>query len=186
MVAAGDSLTARAARIETLLAEGRSDEAIAAARGFMNSVTAQTGFGVTNAQLITGPATGFGVYEPRRSNLYMPGESVYAYVEVYGFSLSAQPEGINRLQFDVAFTLDSLDGQQMTEAMIPMGGIQLDSYSRPIDGFFHLTYRVSGARGAFNLRTTVTDRESGETAQFVLPVEFGSYEERRRRAGKTP
>ena len=171
------TLTEIADDIETLIEQGRNEDAMRAARGFLRSVTDLTGFGVTNARLISSPATGFGVYEPRDSNVYMPGEPVYAYVEVYGFSLSRQPTGSNRLLFDVSFTLDSLDGQQMTDAMIAMGDIQLESYSEPIDGFFHLTYRVTGALGAYSLRTSVTDRASGQTAQFTIPVEFAGYDE---------
>jgi hypothetical protein len=62
----------------------------------------------------------------------------------------------------------------MTDAMIPMGEVQLDSYSQPVDGFFHLTYRVTGAEGPFTLRTRVVDRASGQTAEFSLPVVFGA------------
>ncbi|MCB1407027.1 MAG: hypothetical protein KDK01_12420 [Rhodobacteraceae bacterium] len=172
--ARADTLSEAAHAIETLIAQGQSEDAVAAARQFLRRVTDQTGFGVTNARLIESPATGYGIYVPRESNTYLPGDPVYAYVEVYGFSLSSQRNGANRLMFDVAFTLDTPDGQQMTDAMIPMGEILLESFSEPVDGYFHLTYRVTGAEGAFNLRTRVTDRESGQSAEFVLPVVFAA------------
>ena len=167
-----DVLSDATAEIELLIAEGRQEDAMSAARQFVRLVSDMTGFGVTNAQLIEGAATGFGVFEPRDSNVYMPGEAVNAYVEVFGFSLTSSDAGTNRLLFDVAFTLDSPGGEQMTDALIPMGEIQLESYSEPLDGYFHLTYRVSGADGAYNLRTQVTDRESGQVTEFVLPVVF--------------
>ena len=47
------------------------------------------------------------------------------------------------------------------------------TFSDPIDGYFHLTYRVNGASGPFLLRTLVTDNASGQTAEFTLPVVFG-------------
>lgn len=170
--ALGDTLGEAAVGIEALIEQGRNDEAVRAARRFMQSVTDRTGFGVTNARLIERPATGFGIYEPRGSNVYRPGDPVYAYVEVYGFSLSPQSDGANRLMFDVAFTLDTPDGQQMTESLISMGEIRLDSFSEPLDGYFHLTFRVTGVDGAFTLRTRVTDRESGQSDEFLLPVIF--------------
>lgn len=177
--ARADTLSDAAVDIQHLIDQGQAEDAVAAARAFMRRVTDMTGFGVTNPQLINGPATGFGVYDLRDDNVYLPGESVYAYIEVYGFSLTPQANGTNRLQFDVAFTLDSLDGEQMTDALIPMGDIQLESYNVPVDGYFHLTYRVTGAEGAFNLRTIVTDRASGQSTQFTLPVVFAGPDGRR-------
>lgn len=166
------ALPEAAARIEAMLSRGQHDEALVAARDFLRQVTARTGFGVTNARLTAAPAEGFGMYTPRRDGVYRPGEPVYAYVEVYGFSMTPQPDGSNRLLFDVSFTLDSLDGRQMTDGLIPMGEVRLDSFSQPVDGFFHLTYRVTGAEGPFLLRTEVIDRASGQRAEFRLPVEF--------------
>lgn len=166
------ALTEQAAQIEALIEQGRAQDAVVAARGLLRSVTTMTGFGVTNARLVDGPASGFGMFEPRQGNRYAPGDPVYAYVEIYGFSLTEQASGANQLLFDVDFTLDSLDGRQMTDSMIDMGEVRIESYSAPIDGFFHLTYRVTGAEGAFNLRTHVTDRASGQSGEFVLPVVF--------------
>ncbi len=166
------SLLDEAAAVEALLSGGQTIEALAAARRFMHAVTDRTGFGVTNARLTVAPAEGFGMFDPRADNVYRIGEPVFAYVEVYGFSMSSLATGANRLLFDVSFTLDNLDGQQVTDAMIPMGEVRLDSYSQPIDGYFHLTYRVTGAEGPYTLRTLVVDRASGQSAEFSLPVVF--------------
>lgn len=161
-----------ARNVQALIDTGRGPEAVAAARLFLRSVTDQVGFGVTNAQLTVAPAEGFGMFEPRPSNRFRLGEPIYAYVEVYGFTMSTLTNGANRLLFDVSFTLDSPEGEQMTDTLIPMGEVQLDSFSQPVDGFFHLTYRVTGAEGPFTLRTQVTDRATGQRAEFSLPVEF--------------
>ncbi|GAB1381182.1 hypothetical protein [Pararhodobacter aggregans] len=172
--APAQDLTEAATAIEQLLATGRGPEAVAAGRMFLRHVTGEAGFGVTNARLTLLPAEGYGMFEPRPTNVYALGEPVYAYVEVYGFSMTPLANGANRLLFDVSFTLDSPEGRQMTDAMIPMGEVQLDSFSQPVDGFFHLTYRVTGAEGPFTLRTHVVDRASGQTAEFSLPVVFGA------------
>ena len=172
--AQAQGLTDGAAAIQRLLADGRGPEAVAAARGLLRHVALEAGFGVTNARLTIGEAQGFGMFEPRPGNRYVTGEPIYAYVEVYGFSMMPLANGANRLVFDVSFTLDDLDGHQMTDAMIPMGAVQLDSFSQPLDGFIHLTYQVTGAEGPFTLRTRVVDRASGQVAEFTLPVEFGA------------
>jgi hypothetical protein len=172
-----DTLTEAAERIQSLLDQGEGEQAMRAARAFLREVTDETGFGVTNARLTAGPATGFGVFTPRPDNVYAPGEPVFAYVEVYGFTLTPESGDVSQMMFDVSFTLDSPDGAQMTEDMVPMGEIMLQSYSQPIDGYFHLTYRISGAEGVFNLRTHVIDRATGDSADFVLPVEFATPED---------
>ncbi len=166
------ALAEMGAQIDALLARGQSDEARLAARRFLRQVTDSIGFGVTNAQLTAAPAEGFGMFARRADNRYLTDEPVYAYVEVYGFSMSPLADGGNRLLFDVAFTLETPDGRQVTDGMIPMGEVMLDSFSDPIDGFFHLTYRVTGASGVYSLRTEVIDRASGQRAEFRLPVEF--------------
>lgn len=167
-----DSLSVAAAQIEALLADGQGDAAIDAARRLMRSVTQRVGFGVTNARLTTAPAEGFGMFESRVSNIYNLDEPIHAYVEVFGFSMTPQPDGSNRLLFDVTFTLDDAEGRQMTDALIPMGEVLLDSFSQPLDGYFHLTYRVTGATGRVMLRTQVTDRATGTMTEFTLPVVF--------------
>lgn len=166
------TLTDMATQIETLLARGQSGAAVEAGRAFLRSVTQRAGFGVANARLTEAPAEGFGMFDARPGSLYRIGDPVFAYVEVNGFSLTPQPDGRNQLLFDVSFTLDSLDGRQMTDAMIPMGEVRIDTHGLPLDAFFHLTYRVTGAEGPFRLRTEVVDRASGQVAEFVLPVEF--------------
>ena len=176
-------LGASAAAIDRLLSEGRGLEAAQAARHFLHAVTARAGFGVTNARLTVTPAEGFGMFQPRPDNVYAIDEPVHAYVEVYGFTITPVDPGVNRLLFDVAFTLDDAEGRQMTEQMIPMGEVRLDSFSQPIDGFFHLTYRVTGATGAFTLRTEVIDRASGQRAEFRLPVVFADPPATRGSAG---
>jgi hypothetical protein len=170
----GRSLVDQAAQIEALLARGQTDAAIEAGRRFLRSVTERTGFVVGNPRLTVTPAEGFGMFETRPDAVYQIGEPVFAYVEVNGFSLTPQPDGRNQLLFDVAFTLDSPDGRQMTDAMIPMGEVRIATQGQPLDAFFHLTYRVTGAEGPFLLRTEVVDRATGQRAQFVLPVEFRS------------
>lgn len=167
-----DTLTEAAALIEAMLARGESVEAVAAARDLYRRITTAAGFGTTNARLTEAPATGFGVFEPRATNVYTLGEPVYAYVELYGFSLQDAGGGENRMVFDVSFTLNDLDGRQMTESMISMGAIELESFSQPVDGYFHLTYRVTGATGRYILRTEVVDRASNQRTEFTLPVEF--------------
>ena len=169
---AAPSLSERAAQIDTLLSRGQTEAAIDAGRQFLRAVTERAGFAATNARLTVAPAEGFGVFEPRADGVYRIGDPVFAYVEVNGFSLTPQADGRNQLLFDVAFTLDSPDGRQMTDDLIPMGEVRIDTHGQPLDAFFHLTYRVTGAEGPFRLRTLVVDRATGRQAQFVLPVEF--------------
>lgn len=189
------SLRAQADRIEALLDAGDAAAARQAARDFLHDVTRRGGFGVSNTRLTIAPASGFGVYEPRESQSYLPDEPVFAYVEVFGYSLTpdAAPHAtglatradavggfqmagtgpsLNRMVFDVAFTLLDSDGTQVTPELVPMGEVELATLAEPVDGYFSLTYRINGVEGDYTILTEVTDRASGSVATFTLPVTF--------------
>jgi len=50
--------------------------------------------------------------------------------------------------------------------------VVLNTYSNPLDGYLNLTYRITGAQGPATLRTQITDRASGQMAEFMVPVVF--------------
>lgn len=189
------SLRAQAERIEALLEAGDATAARQAARDFLHDVTRRGGFGVSNTRLTISPASGFGVYEPRESQSYLPDEPVFAYVEVFGYSLTpdaapnapglatraevvgafqmaGQEPSLNRMLFDVAFTLLDSEGTQVTPELVPMGEVELATLAEPVDGYFSLTYRINGVEGDYTILTEVTDRASGAVATFQLPVTF--------------
>lgn len=170
-IVAADTLSDRAASIEAALASGDGDAALEQTREFHHDVATRAGFGVRRAVLTEEPATGFGIYTPRAEPVYAPGDPVYAYVEPFGYSLQPDGQGLNTMLFDIDFALMTTDGQPLTERM-PMGVVEMASRSRPLDAYFYLTYNISGPEADYLIWTRVTDRPSGQEAEFTMPVTF--------------
>jgi len=173
-VANADTLSTRIAEIEAALAAGDGAGALAQTRALHHAVADRAGFGVNQVILTEAPATGFGLYTPQAQPVYAPGAPVYGYVEPFGFSLEPVGDGMNALLFDVDFALLSTDGEPLTDIM-PMGEVELTSRSRPLDAFFYLTYNISGPDGDYLIWTRVTDRPSGQEAEFTIPVTFRAH-----------
>ena len=138
----------------------------------MRSVGERAGFGLLTATLTDGDATGYGVYAPRPDNRFAEGEAINAYVELYGYSVTAMQGTTRQMVFDITFTVLGPDGQMMTDAMVPMGEVVLNTYAEPLDGYLTLTYRITGVSGPAVVHTEITDRASGQRADFSLPVVF--------------
>jgi len=165
------TLSEQAARIDSHLTAGDGAAAVTEARMLYLDIAARAGFGVLDAVLTAEPATGFGVYTPRAEAVYAIGDPIYGYVEPYGFTLQPNADGLNEMTFDVDFALMSASGEQLTD-ITQMGEILITSHSRPMDAYFHLTYRITGPAGHYVIWTRVTDRPSGRQAEFSIPVEF--------------
>lgn len=166
------ALAEQATLIARLLAQGQGADAVRAARALSQWVATQAGFGVLNTTLTQGEATGYGVYVPRADNVYSVGEAVRAYVELYGYTVEPTRSGAHRLTFDLAFTVTGPDGTPMIDDYVSMGDVVIGTHSVPQDGYLALTYRITGLEGAAMIRTRITDRASGASTEFSLPVVF--------------
>lgn len=166
------ALSEQASLIGQLLAQGSGLEAVRAVRALSQWVSAQAGFGVLDATLTEGEATGYGVYVPRADNVYSAGEAVRAYVELYGYTVEPTRGGAHRLTFELAFTVTGPDDAPMIDHYVPMGEVVISTHSVPQDSYLALTYRISGLEGAATIRTRITDRASGNIAEFAMPVVF--------------
>ena len=171
--ASAQTLTSRVAAIEAALASGAAEDALQQARDLHHEVAAQAGFGVRQAVLTEELATGFGIYTPRAQPVYAPGAPVFGYVEPFGYSLQPGADGLNAMVFDIDFALLTPAGEALTD-ITPMGVVELSSRSRPLDAYFHLTYQITGPEGEYLIWTRVTDRPSGQEAEFTIPVSFGA------------
>ncbi|KPQ06723.1 MAG: FCD domain [Rhodobacteraceae bacterium HLUCCA12] len=169
------SLREQAERIESALEAGETGDAMQAMREMHLSVADQAGFSLQQALLTEEPATGYGIYERREDAVYTPGDPVYGYVEPLGYSFEDGEVGLNAMLFDIDFALFTPEGERLTD-VTPMGAVELTSHNRPLDAYFHLTYRISGPPGDYVIWTRVTDRPSGESAEFEIPISFRDTE----------
>ena len=83
-------LTDAAAKIEERLSAQDYTTALSGARDFLGAVWGQVPqIGFTQALLVSETAAGYGVYNPRPTNLYKKGEPIIIYAEPFGFSYGA-------------------------------------------------------------------------------------------------
>lgn len=163
----------KAAEAETLLAAGDDAGAIAAARdAFGQAWDATTGLSFGEVHLITEPAAGYGIYNPRPDDKYKLAEPVLIYAEPMGFAYGQPGDGL----FSIGFFVDL---KVMNEAGEVLGDLQniteLDLNSRYANREFqaNLTYNLEGVPpGRYVLQTTLRDKNSAKVGSFDTTVEF--------------
>lgn len=161
------------AQIEALIDEGNAHQAMTEARALYLDLAARAGLAIAEALLTVAPATGYGVYEPRRDNVFAPDEPMHVYVELTGARITERPGGVNEMLFEVDFAVLDTQGTQLTD-VISMGEVRLLSRARGVDLFLELTYNLTSApAGDYVLWTEITDAASGQNVTFDLPVAIG-------------
>lgn len=163
----------KAAEAETLLTAGDDAGAIAAARdAFGKAWDATTGLAIGETVLISEPASGYGIYNPREGDKFKIGEPVLIYAEPMGFAYGSPGEGLYSIGFFV-------DLKVMSEAGEVLGDLQniteLNLTSRYPNHEFqaNLTYNLEGVPpGRYVLQTTLRDKNSAKIGSFENTVEF--------------
>jgi len=171
-VAAGE-IADKAVEVETLLGSGDEIGAIASAREVLGKAwDATTALGIGETVLISEPASGFGIYNPRPNDTFKIGEPVLIYAEPMGFGYGTPSEGLYSIGFFV-------DLKVMNEAGEVLGDLmditELDLTSRHPNREFqaNLTYNLAGVPpGRYVLQTTLRDKNSGKAGTFENTVEF--------------
>ena len=147
--------------------------ALAGARDLLGAVWDQVPqIGFTQALLVSETAAGYGVYNPRPTNLYKKGEPIIIYAEPFGFSYGAPGEGLHSIGF--AVDLQVLDAVGAELASVP-NVTQLDLNSRYENREFqaNITYNLDGiAPGKYTLVTTLRDKNSEKSGSFRSDIEI--------------
>jgi hypothetical protein len=159
--------------IEARLAAQDYVTALAGARDLLGQVWDQVpDIGFTQALLVTETAAGYGVYNPRPTDLYKKGEPIIIYAEPFGFAYGAPGEGLHSIGF--AVDLQVLDAAGNELASVP-NVTQLDLNSRYKNREFqaNITYNLDGiAPGKYTLVTTLRDKNSEKSGSFRTDIEI--------------
>ena len=162
-----------ASGIEARLAAQDYTTALAGARDLLGAVWDQVPqIGFTQALLVSETAAGYGVYNPRPTNLYKKGEPIIIYAEPFGFAYGAPGEGLHSIGF--AVDLQVLDASGGELASVP-NVTQLDLNSRYENREFqaNITYNLDGiAPGKYTLVTTLRDKNSDKSGSFRNDIEI--------------
>jgi len=163
----------KAAEIENLMAASDAKGAIDAANALMATVwDSGADIGIHQSILVTEPAAGFGIYNPRPDEKFKVGEPVLIYAEPFGFGYGSGGDGLYTIGFVV-------DLKVMTEAGEVLGELpavaNLDLTSRYQNREFqaNLTYTLDGITpGRYVLETTLRDKNSEKSGSFQNTIEI--------------
>lgn len=163
----------KAAEVETAMAAGDSAAALTGASDIMAQVWEATpDLGIRQSLLVTEPAAGYGIYNPRPNNQYKLGEPVYVYAEPFGFAYGSPGEGLFGINFTVDLRVLNENGDVLGEEP---GLANLDLTSRFNIREFpaNVTYTLNGIPpGKYVLETTLHDKNSAKTGTFQNTIEF--------------
>lgn len=163
----------KATEIEALMAADNAKGAMDAAHALMATVwEGGKDIGIHQTVLVTEPAAGFGIYNPRLDEKYKVGEPILIYAEPFGFSYGSGGDGLYTIGFVV-------DLKVMTEAGEVLGELpavaNLDLTSRYQNREFqaNLTYTLDGITpGQYILETTLRDKNSAKFGSFQNSIEI--------------
>jgi len=111
---------------------------------------------------------GYGVFNPRDTNIYEAGKPVLVYAELAGYGWR-QSGDIYRTDLVLDFELLSKDGQSMTSQR-SFNKIATASRTRNREFMVYVTYNFSGLEpGDYTIRTIIRDGVSQKQTQFDLP-----------------
>ena len=126
----------------------------------------------SEALLVAAPAAGYGVYNPRETNVFSKGESIIIYCEPVGFGYGSEGDGV----FSIGFNVDL---QVLTEAGEVLGDVpsvtDLNLISRYQNREFqaNITYDLNGLEaGRYRLITTLRDKTTTRSGSFDTLIEI--------------
>ncbi|MEJ1156825.1 hypothetical protein [Prosthecomicrobium sp. N25] len=116
---------------------------------------------------VAGEPQGYGVYQPRASNVFKAGETLLVYGEPFGYGYGRDGD-LNRIAFEVRLSVASPAG---AEIIPPRSGpLSLTSRRRNREFMLHFAYTPEGLQaGDYVLVAELRDVSTGKTASARLP-----------------
>ena len=163
----------QAKAIEAKLGTGDGAGAISLAQDLLASVWGQTqAISFSQALLVEQEATGYGVYNPRATNIFKPGEKILIYCEPVGFDYGNPGEGLWSVNFFIDLQVLDAGGSQL--ANLPEV-TQYNMVSRHLNREIqaNITYTLGGIKpGRYTLVTTLRDKNSQKLGSFQTAIEI--------------
>ncbi len=177
LISAGPALAGpivdAAAKVEAKLNAGDAAGALLALGEIYSQVWAQNlTIGFTQGLLVAKPSTGYGVYNPRPTNVFKKGEPILIYCEPFGFDYGTPGEGLYSVNLFVDLQVLDASGNQLANAP------QATEYNMPSRHKSHevpvnITYTLDGLPpGHYTLVTTLRDKNSFKAGSFQTTIEI--------------
>lgn len=156
--------------VDSAAASHSPDDWKTASAALEDHLWATRGLHIARAVFVLAPASGFGIFDPRPSNVFAPGEPVLIYAEPRGYGYGDRGEGIAETGFDIDLRVLDKAG---TELGSYPGIVQLGFATRSRNREFmaNLRYDLAGlAPGDYRLETTFRDRHGPGVARVTSEI----------------
>ncbi len=170
--AQGSSLSALTKEAEKRL---KKEDVIGAAKALRQAMVAlynQASLKVNKATLISAKPRAFGMFQPKGTNQYRPGETIIIYVEPVGYHFAKKGNSYN-FGIIADFSVTDLDGN-ILGGKKGFGKWEITTKDRPLfDFYITLTYNFTGIKpGKYFILTTLTDKNGGGSLTIKTPIEI--------------
>lgn len=162
-----------AAAIEAKLGQGDAGGALTAAGDLYAQVWAQNpALGFSQALLVAENATGYGVYNPRPTNVFKKGEPILIYCEPSGFDYAKPGAGLYSVNLIVDLQVLDASGNQLANAP-EATEYNMTSRHQNREVQANITYTLDGIQpGHYTLVTTLRDKNSHKVGSFQTAIEI--------------
>jgi len=162
-----------ATEAERLLEANDPAGAMNAIRSAYDEVWAKMPLTASNVTQIDS-ADGFGVYAPRASDVYKPGEPIAVYVELAGYALGRNNTGGSEIGADVDIELKNAAGKMVWSGKgIMKARQQVRAFNKEF--FLKLDLKLNGAPpGRYVATYAVKDAYSNKTTSFDVSFEIAA------------
>jgi hypothetical protein len=159
--------------IEAKLADGDAAGALLAAGDLYGQVWDHNAtIGLTQATLVAENATGYGVYNPRPTNVFKMGEPILIYCEPYGFTYGTPGQGLYSVNLFVDLQILDASGNQLANAP-EATEYNMTSRHQNREVQANITYTLDGIQpGHYTLVTTLRDKNSQKSGSFQTAIEI--------------
>lgn len=163
----------KAVEIEGLMESGDDAATLTAAAALFSTVWDGTkSIGISQAILVTEPASGVGIYNPKADEKYKVGEPILIYAEPVGYGYGTAGDGLYSIGFAVDLKVMTETGEVLGE-MPDLANLELTSRHQNREFQANLTYTLNGIPpGRYVLETTLRDKNSAKIGTFQNTVEF--------------
>lgn len=153
--------------VDAAAATQASEDWPAASAAMEDHLWQTRGLHIARAVFVAAPAAGYGIFDPRPTNVFAPGEPVLIYAEPRGYGYGDRGEGIAELGFAIDLRVLDAAGTELGNYpdILQLGFL---TRSRNREFMANLRYDLTGLPpGDYRLETTFRDRHGPGSARVT-------------------
>jgi hypothetical protein len=133
-------------------------------RAVLQDFWGMSGLLLQNVRFVKNDNNTFGIFEPKETETYAPGEAMYLYMEPAGYAVKKDDDGKYKFGFNADMSLENEKGE-ILGGQKDFAKMAFSSWNFNTEICLTFTYTFSGLeKGRYKIVTTVRDTGSDKTA----------------------